>query len=184
MERLIGQPFDGGEDNLGPLAVALGALEGEPRATLLWVHGPQGHAFGDHTAEIEQMLDRSRRLPELWMLPVEPGPNRLLRDPRLFAGAHTLAWSGDPRIDIGAAIEDYFDTAPRWTIARTEGTAAGLVTGSTHVEKLWATRTGPRAAPGGAGKIDLLRGNLPSAPTPGSGRGNRARPAPGADPRR
>lgn len=138
VERLEAQPFDGGEDNLGPLAGALGSLEGEPRATLLWIHGPQGHAFGDHAAELDQLLDRSRRLPELWMLPVEPGPNRLLRDQRLFAGAHTLAWSGDPRVDIRAAIEDYFDTAPRWTIVRTEGKAAGLVTGSTHLEKLWA----------------------------------------------
>ena len=138
IELLEAQPFDGGEDNLGLLARALGSLEGEPRATLLWVQGPQGHAFGDHTAELEQLLDRGRRLPELWMLPVEPGPNRLLRDPRLFAGAHTLAWSGEPRADIGAAIDDYFDTAPRWTIVRTEAKAAGLVTGSAHVEKLWA----------------------------------------------
>jgi hypothetical protein len=142
IELLAAQPFDGGEDNLGLLAEAFGSLEGEPRATLLWVHGPQGHSFGDHAAELEQVLERGRRLPELWLLPVEPGPNRLLRDPRLFVGAHTLAWSGDVRIDIGAAFDDYFDTAPRWTIARTEvrtqDGAAGLVTGSAHVEKLWA----------------------------------------------
>lgn len=138
IELLKAQPFDGGEDNLGLLTAALGSLESEPRATLLWVHGPQGHAFTDHTAELEQLLDRGRRMPELWLLPVEPGPNRLLRDSRLFVGAHTLAWSGDPRLDIVEAIADYFDPAPRWNIVRTEGSAAGLVTGSSHIEKLWA----------------------------------------------
>jgi hypothetical protein len=142
IELLDAQSFDGGEDNTGPLAEALGSLAGEPRATLLWIHGPQGFQFEEHTAAFEQVLDRGKRLAELWLLPVEPGPNRLLRHPRLFAGAHTLAWSGDARIDIGAALDDYFDTEPRWMISRTEartpGAAAGLVTGSTHVEKLWA----------------------------------------------
>jgi hypothetical protein len=138
IERLDALPFDGGEDNVGPLAEALGALEGEPRATLLWIHGPQSFQFEEHTAALEQVLDRGKRLADLWLLPVEPGPNRLLGHPRLFSGAHTLAWSGDVRIDIGAALDDYFDTAPRWTIVRTEGEAAGLVSGSAHVEKLWA----------------------------------------------
>jgi len=132
------QPFEGGQDNLPGLAAALGSLEGEPRATLLWIYGPQGFAFQDHVAELEQVFDRSARLPELWLLPIEPGPNRLLRHPRLFSTAHLLAWSGDPAADISAAFTDYYDPAPRWTITRTAGSAAGLVTGSRHVEKLWA----------------------------------------------
>lgn len=138
VELLDTQPFDGGEDNMGVLAAALGMLEGEPRATLLWIHGPQGFDFDVHTAALEQVLDRSKRLPDLWLLPVAPGPNKLLRHPRLFASAHTLPWSGDAGADVSAAILDYFDAAPRWTISRAEGAASGLVTGSTHVEKLWA----------------------------------------------
>jgi hypothetical protein len=138
IELLDAQSFAGGEDNQDALAEAIGALEGEPRATLLWILGPQGFDFHDHTAALEQTLDRSQRLPELWLLPVTPGPNRLLRHPRLFTGAHTLAWSGDAGADIGAAFADYFDAAPRWAIGRTAATAPGLVTGSKHVEKLWA----------------------------------------------
>ncbi|HTU67906.1 MAG TPA: VIT domain-containing protein [Steroidobacteraceae bacterium] len=140
---LDAQAFDGGEDNVGALAAVLGALEGEPRATLLWVHGPQGFEFAGNLASLEQVLDRGTRLPDLWLLPVAPGPNRALGrasggERRLFTGARLLAWSGDPAADIRAAFDDYFDTAPRWTISRGVGSTAGLVTGSAHVEKLWA----------------------------------------------
>lgn len=138
LELLEAQPFNGGEDNLGALAQALASLEGEPRGALLWVHGPQAFEFDEHAAELEQVLTRGRSLPELWLLPVVSGPNKLLRDPRLFAGARTLAWSGDPAADIGGAIADYFDAAPRWTIRRVPGSSPGMVTGSQHVEKLWA----------------------------------------------
>jgi hypothetical protein len=130
--------FEGGQDNTGALAEALGMLEGEPRATLLWIYGAQGFEFTEHGAELEQMLDRGTRVPEIWLLPVAPGPNALLRNPRLFAAAHTLAWSGDAGADIRTALDDYFDAAPRWTITRTSGPGAGLVAGSQHVEKLWA----------------------------------------------
>ena len=138
IELLDAQPFNGGEDNVSALVEAIGALGGEPRATLLWIQGPQGFDFHDQAAALEQMLDRSQRLPEIWLLPVAPGPNRLLRHPRLFTSAHTLAWSGDAGADIGAAFADYFDTAPRWSIVRAATPAPGLVTGSKHVEKLWA----------------------------------------------
>ncbi len=140
VELLDAQPFNGGEDNLGPLAQGLAVLEGEPRGTLLWVHGPQGLEFDDHAAELEQLLARGTSLPELWLLPVVPGPNKILEDSRLFAGARTLAWSDDPAADIGAAISQYFDASPRWTIRRVPGSSQGMVTGSQHVEKLWAAQ--------------------------------------------
>lgn len=138
LELLEAQPFAGGEDNLGALAQAMALLEGEPRGVVLWVHGPQGFEFDGHTAELEQVLARGTSLPELWLLPVAAGPNKILRDPRLFAGARTLAWSEDPAADIGGAIAEYFDAAPRWTIRRVPGSSQGMVTGSEHVEKLWA----------------------------------------------
>jgi hypothetical protein len=138
LELLAAQPFDGGEDNLGALAQAMASLEGEPRGVVLWVHGPQGFEFDGHVAELEQLLARGASLPGLWLLPVSPGPNKVLRDPRLFADARTLAWSADPSADIGGAIADYFDTSPRWTIRRVPGSSQGMVTGSQHVEKLWA----------------------------------------------
>jgi hypothetical protein len=138
IDLLEAQPFDGGEDNVGVLAAGLAQLDAEPRATLLWVHAPQGHAFTTHSAELEQVMDRGTRLPELWLLPVEAGPNKVLRDPRLFVQAHTLAWSEDIGADIGAALTDYFDPEARWTIRRVRGSSQGVATGSAHVEKLWA----------------------------------------------
>jgi hypothetical protein len=138
VKLLDSQVFAGGQDNTGALAQALGMLEGEPRATLLWIHGVQGYEFTEHGAALDQVLDRGTRLPDIWLLPVAAGPNALLRHPRLFTAAHTLAWSGDVGADIRAALDDYFDAGPRWTIARTSGVDAGLVRGSQHVEKLWA----------------------------------------------
>jgi hypothetical protein len=131
-------PFEGGEDNLGALAAKLAALEGEPGATLLWVHGPQGFDFPEHTAQLEQLLDRSARLPRLQLLPVAPGPNKLLQHPRLFRAASTRAWSGDPTADIAAALVEHFGSAQHWTVTRAPGPATGQVAGSRHVEKLWA----------------------------------------------
>jgi hypothetical protein len=138
LELLDAQPFNGGEDNMAALTQAMALLEGEPRGVVLWVHGPQAFEFDDHAAELEQLLARGTSLPELWLLPVSPGPNKVLRDPRLFADARTLAWSEDPAADIGGAFADYFDPSPRWTIRRVPGSSRGMVTGSQHVEKLWA----------------------------------------------
>lgn len=138
VDLLDAQPFDGGEDNAGVLAAGLSQLEGEPRATLLWVHAPQGFDFNTHRAELEQVMDRGTRMPELWLLPIEPGPNKILGDPRLFIRARTLAWSDDVGQDIGAALSDYFDPDARWTIRRVRGSSQGVPAGSAHVEKLWA----------------------------------------------
>ena len=132
------QSFDGGEDNLGALAEGIVALQGEPAATLLWIHGPQGFEFDEFTGQLEQVLDRGTHLPEIWLLPVAPGPNKALQHPRVFQLAHTLAWSGDPQADIAAAFTNYFDTEPRWTVRRMTGPPPGLIVGSQHIEKLWA----------------------------------------------
>ncbi len=138
IDLLNAQPFDGGEDNVGVLAAGISQLEGEPRATLLWVHAPQGFEFNADAAALEQVMDRGMRLPELWLLPVEPGPNKVLREERLFGQAHTLAWSEDPGHDITGALADYFDPAARWTVRRVRGSSQGVPAGSAHVEKLWA----------------------------------------------
>jgi hypothetical protein len=137
LELLTSHEFAGGHDNQAALAQALAALEGEPRATLLWMHAPQGFEFREHDAALEQVFARGRPSAELWMLPVEPGPNKLVKHTALFARARTLAWSGDAGADIGAALSDYFDEAPRWTIRRVPG-SGGIASGSLHAEKLWA----------------------------------------------
>jgi hypothetical protein len=104
----------------------------------LWIHGPQGFEFDEFTGQLEQVLDRGTHLPEIWLLPVAPGPNKALQHPRVFQLAHTLAWSGDTQADIATAFTNYFDAAPRWTVRRVPGPPPGLVVGSQHIEKLWA----------------------------------------------
>jgi hypothetical protein len=135
---LAKQSFSGGEDNLGVLNEAIAALEGEPAATLLWIHGPQPQEFAAHRAALDQTLDRSARLPEIWLLPVSAGPNKLLQHPRLFELAHTRAWSGDAAADAAAAFDDYFGTAPRWTVRRALAAGGDAIKGSGHIERLWA----------------------------------------------
>ncbi len=141
LEKLLArQSFAGGEDNLGALAEAVAALEGEPVATLLWIHGPQPHEFIDQRGALQQALDRGRRLPEIWLLPVGAGPNKLLSHPRLFQLARTRAWSGDHVADVRAAFDDHFATGPRWTVRRSV-TQADSLKGSQHIERLWALDT-------------------------------------------
>jgi hypothetical protein len=139
LTELLGrQEFAGGEDNLGVLNEAIAALEGEPAATLLWIHGPQPHDFGSRAALLEQTLDRSTRLPQIWLLPLSAGPNKVLQHSRLFELAHTRAWSGDAAADVAAAFDDYFEDAPRWTIRRTLAPDGDAIKGSQHIERLWA----------------------------------------------
>jgi hypothetical protein len=138
VDLLNAQAFDGGEDNVGVLTAAISQLEGEPRATLLWVHGPQGFEFDTSAAALEQVMDRGIRLPEMWLLPVQAGPNKVLREQRLFVQAHTLAWTDDAGQDISGALIDYFEDGARWTVRRVRGSSQGVPAGSMHVEKLWA----------------------------------------------
>jgi hypothetical protein len=139
LAELLGkQAFAGGEDNLGVLNEAIAVLEGEPAATLLWIHGPQPHDFATRSAMLDQTLDRSPRLPQIWLLPMSAGPNKVLRHPRLFELAHTRAWSGDAPADVAAAFDDYFSEAPRWTIRRALAPDGNAVKGSQHIERLWA----------------------------------------------
>src|SRR5215470_3006963 len=56
--------FAGGQDNAPALADALLALEAEPQATLLWIHGPQPVSFSGSGARLEQATARLSRLPK------------------------------------------------------------------------------------------------------------------------
>src|SRR5262249_2786529 len=72
--------FEGGQDNAPALAEALAQLEAEPRATLLWLHGPQPVNFHGSAARLEQAAGRLKRVPQIVLYAVEPGPNELLPD--------------------------------------------------------------------------------------------------------
>jgi hypothetical protein len=95
-----------------------------------------GFEFDEFTGQLEQVLDRGTHLPEIWLLPVAPGPNKALQHPRVFQLAHDAGRSGDTQADIAAAFTNYFDTAPRWTVRRVPGPPPGLVVGSQHIQAL------------------------------------------------
>src|SRR5204863_9308047 len=82
--------FSGGQDNAPALADALLALEAEPQATLLWIHGPQPISFIGSTARLEQATARLTRLQKVVLYSVEAVPNEVLPDAPWAWGARAL----------------------------------------------------------------------------------------------
>jgi Vault protein inter-alpha-trypsin domain len=131
--------FVGGQDNAPALAEALQALEAEPRATLLWVHGPQPVSFRDGTARLEQTAARLSHLPDVVLYSVEPGPNELLPDAPWAWAAHSLPRTGAPEADLSDYFARTFGQAPTLAIRRRQVQASeGLAKGSEHIARLWA----------------------------------------------
>jgi len=132
--------FVGGQDNAPALAEALQALEAEPRAVLLWVHGPQPVSFRDSAARLEQAAARLSRLPDVMLYAVEPGPNELLPDAPWAWAAHSLPRTGAPQADLASYFTRAFAQAPPLAIRRQQGQAADAVPkGSDHIARLWAS---------------------------------------------
>src|SRR5262249_55450445 len=92
--------FTGGQDNAPALAAALLALEPEPQATLLWIHGPQPVSFSGSTARLEQATTRLSRLPKVVLYSAEPGPNEVLPDAPWAWGARSLPQTGAIDADL------------------------------------------------------------------------------------
>jgi hypothetical protein len=129
--------FSGGQDNAPALADALLALEPEPQATLLWIHGPQPVSFADSGARLEQATARLSRLPKVVLYSVEPGPNEVLPDAPWAWGARTLPQSGAIDADLAALFAR--NTGDHQVIHRQQGSATdGTTTGSDHIARLWA----------------------------------------------
>jgi len=128
--------FTGGQDNAPALAAALLALEPEPQATLLWIHGPQPVSFAGSTARLEQATTRLSRLPKVVLYSVEPGPNEVLPDAPWAWGARSLPQSGAIDIDLA----EFFARATADKVVRRQqgSTTDGLTTGSDHIARLWA----------------------------------------------
>ena len=131
--------FVGGQDNAPALAEALGKLEAEPKATLLWVHGPQPVSFRESATRLEQAAARLSRLPNVILYAVEPGPNELLPDAPWAWTARSLPQTGMVDADLVGFFQRALGPAERLAARRAPSEAAeGLSTGSAHIARLWA----------------------------------------------
>jgi hypothetical protein len=131
--------FSGGQDNAPALADALLALESEPQATLLWIHGPQPISFAGSTARLEQATARLTRLPKVVFYSVEPGPNEVLPDAPWAWGARSLPQTGAPDVDLAGFLARSLGEDQAQAIRRPQAPATdGIAAGSDHIARLWA----------------------------------------------
>jgi Vault protein inter-alpha-trypsin domain len=131
--------FRGGQDNAPAIAEALQPLEAEPGSTLLWIHGPQPVAFRDTAARLEQASTRLKRLPQVALYSVEPGPNEVLPDMAWAWGARSLPHTGSVLADLSGFFARATGLAQTHVIRRTQGEVTdGLAKGSEHIVRLWA----------------------------------------------
>jgi hypothetical protein len=142
LARLIREvAYVGGQDNGPALAEALLALESEPDARLLWVHGPQPVPFRRSAAQLEQAIERLKHLPEIVLYAIDPGPNELLPDSPWGWSARLLPRIAAPEADLSAFITRELGDAPRPVLRRVgikAGDALDLPKGSDHIARLWA----------------------------------------------
>ena len=130
--------FVGGQDNAAALASAAGLLGREPRAVLLWVHGPQPVAFAASAARLEQLGERSASLPRLLLYQFAPGPQRVLGRSSWTDAAQLIPASGAVAEDIASIFAATLKSTPRLQAVRTVGAAIGATDGSPHIARLWA----------------------------------------------
>lgn len=133
--------FAGGHDNLAQLAAAAAAV---PSGTLVWIHGPQPVAFARSRARLDQLLERSPRLPTMIRYQPEPGRAFTIDASRWFNGAREVTPSGDVAADLAVLLRQASGAAPAWAATRVEG---GAGQGSAHLVRLWAAEQ-ILAAPG------------------------------------
>jgi hypothetical protein len=115
-------------------------LEAEPKAKLLWVHGPQPISFRASATAFEQATARLSRLPDVTLYGLEPGPNELLPDAPWAWAARALPWTGSPQRDLAAFLSLATSQSQVLTIERRQQpTAEGLAKGSDHIVRLWAS---------------------------------------------
>ena len=143
--------FAGGQDNADALHTALLALEGEPDANLLWVHGPQPQVFQGSAGGLAQTAARLSRLPSLTLYPVAAGPNAVLPDVPWGWSAHMLPHVGTLTSDLASYLRQAA-TGEGFRIDRRDIDPAaapdGSMHGSDHIVLLW---TRDRV-------LDLMRG--------------------------
>ena len=136
--------YVGGQDNGPALAEALLALESQPGAKLLWVHGPQPVAFRRSAAQLQQASERLQHLPQVFLYAVDPGPNELLPDSPWGWSARLLPHLATPDADLAAFLARELGPAPTPVLRRTApkagetGQPGETPRGSDHIARLWA----------------------------------------------
>lgn len=131
--------FMGGQDNAPALVAALQALETEPNATLLWVHGPQPVRFAQSQSQLEQAGARLTRFPQLLLYEVEAGPNELLSHGAWPHRARSLPRDAGAAADLSAFLAGHWSEVLRPVVRRRAAEAAdGNAEGSQHIARLWA----------------------------------------------
>jgi len=129
--------FVGGQDNAPALVTALKALEAEPNAQLLWVHGPQPVSFRGSAARLEQAASRLSHLPVVTLYSIEPGPNEVLPDAPWAWRARLLPRTGSPKADLSTFLGRATGQPLAIHRSQTQG-AEGIEKGSDHIARLWA----------------------------------------------
>jgi hypothetical protein len=138
-ELLRSAAFAGGQDNAPALADALQALESEPNATLIWIHGPQPISFAGSGTHLEQAAARLSQLPNVILYDVQPGPNEALPDAPWAWSARSLPATGDVKADLSGFFAQASSQAQTFAIRRTQGQPTeGRTQGSDHIARLWA----------------------------------------------
>jgi hypothetical protein len=131
--------FFGGQDNAPALAAALLMLETKPNAALVWIHGPQPVNFRDGATRLEQATSRLKRLPQLLLYSVEPGPNELLPDAPWAWGARSVPQTGTIDTDLSDVFTRLSNRTNTAVIERMQDLSVdGLTPGSDHIARLWA----------------------------------------------
>jgi hypothetical protein len=136
---ILNAGYAGGKDNTEALTQAIMALEREPQADLLWIHGPQPMTFRSTAGQLEQVTQRLSKFPRLTLYAVEPGPNELLPDEPWAWGATLWPARGSMKADLTAYLTETFVRSGALTVTRrADATDAGRGTGSEHIARLWA----------------------------------------------
>ncbi len=140
VEALRSASFSGGQDNAPALAEALLALEAEPQATLLWIHGPQPISFRGSAARLEQATARLSRLPERRALQRRARPERGAARRALGLGRALAAADRRAAMSISRASSRAHRARRRRSrsAAPQEPATDGVATGSDHIARLWA----------------------------------------------
>lgn len=130
------QRFVGGQDDTAALLAAHEAVAGRPRATVLWIHGPQPHAWMN-TVPLVQRFVRARGTVELVDYSTSWSENPRLSDLDAVTPARRINPLGDGVDEMARVLAEVRETrrVARRTLA-VEGELA-QPDDSRHVGRLW-----------------------------------------------
>jgi hypothetical protein len=154
---IAGLDFAGGTDSLPALVAAWDLAAAEPRAAVLWIHGPQPVLLAS-PEPLRQRIERRRDGPPIYTFAAAGGENRLLAALGDEAGVETVPRLSDTASDLGRFLgaldgkwERIVAVRARETGAPPAAAADGAQT-SDHLARLWAHERIVALARGAPGK--------------------------------